>query len=112
MRIRTAWTRKKAKEPVHLDALTNAAWPDAPQKLQQALASAAVEINDGFIPDGRSLKGLLRFHGKTEYWVVDFDRRALIRDQARYIRKRRASCFLRNLPAGLKAELDAEYPDD
>lgn len=103
--------RKKAKEPVHLDALTNAAWPDEPQKLQQALASAAVEINDGFIPDGRSLKSLLRFHGKTEYWVVDFDRRALIRDQARYIKKT-GELLLRNLPAGLRAELDAEYPDD
>ncbi|TXG93767.1 MAG: nucleoid-associated protein [Rhodocyclaceae bacterium] len=103
--------RKKAKEAVNLDALTNAAWPDEPKKLQLALANADVEINDGFIPDGRSLKRLLRFHGKTEYWAVDFDRRALIKDQARYLKKT-GELLLRNLPAGLRAELDAEYPDD
>ncbi|KQP11595.1 nucleoid-associated protein [Pseudorhodoferax sp. Leaf265] len=103
--------RKKAKEAVHLEALTNAAWPDEPQKLQQALANAAVEINDGFVPDARSLKRLLRFHGKTAYWTVDLDRRALVKNEARYMKKT-GELLLRNLPEGLKAELDAEYPDD
>lgn len=103
--------RSKDKQPISLEELTNATWPQEPDKLQKLLADQNVEINDGFVPDGRSLKSLLKLHGKSEYWTVDIDRRALIKGHAQYLREK-GELILRNLPPALKAELDAEVRDD
>lgn len=103
--------RSKGREPLSLEELTNVAWPKEPQKLQQSLASAAVEISDGFVPDGRSLKQLLKFHGKTAYWSLDLDRRALSKGHAQFFPET-GDLLLRNLPDALKAELEAEHHHD
>jgi len=103
--------RSKSKEPLSLEELTNFAWPSEPQKLQQALAADEVEISDGFVPDSGSLKKLLKFHGKTPFWSVDLDRRALSKGLAKYLPDS-GELVLRNLPDALKAELQAELSDD
>lgn len=99
--------RSKSREPLSLDELTNAAWPQDPAKLQQALAQGAGQISDGFVPDGRSLRTLIKFHGKSEFWTVDLDRRALRRGDAQYL-PARGELILRNLPPALKVALDGE----
>ncbi|MBN9421870.1 MAG: hypothetical protein BGO63_15625 [Candidatus Accumulibacter sp. 66-26] len=101
----------KSKQPISLEELTNVAWPQEPKKLQKSLAEQNIEINDGFVPDGRSLRSLLKFHGKSEYWTVDIDRRALIKGHAQYLPEK-GELILRNLPPALKTELDAEVRDD
>ncbi|MBB1162234.1 nucleoid-associated protein [Aquariibacter albus] len=103
--------RSKAREPVSLEELTNFAWPAEPKKLQQALASDEIELSDGFVPDSGSLRKLLKFHGKTPFWTVALDRRALSKGHAEYIAER-GELVLRNLPDALKAELQAEMNDD
>lgn len=104
-------TRGKAREPLSLEELTNAAWPSNPKKLQMVLAATGIEVADGFVPDARSLRSLVKFHAKTKYWSVDLDRFALINGDAKYI-KARGELVLRNLPADLKADLDQEVADD
>jgi len=99
--------RSKSREGLSLEELTNAAWPQDPVRLQQALAGGPGEISDGFVPDGRSLKSLIKFHGKSEFWTVDLDRRALRRGDAQYVQDR-GELILRNLPPALKAALDGE----
>lgn len=99
--------RSKNREQLSLEEFTNAAWPQDPERLQRALADGAVEINDGFVPDGRSLKSLIKFHGKSEFWTVDLDRRALRRGDAQYV-PGRGELILRNLPPALKEALDGE----
>jgi nucleoid-associated protein len=97
----------KTRQELSLEELTNAAWPQDPMRLQQALAGAASEISDGFVPDGRSLKSLIKFHGKSEFWTVDLDRRALRQGHAQYVPSR-GELILRNLPPALKSALDGE----
>lgn len=99
--------RSKSREGLSLEELTNAAWPQDPARLQQALAGGVIEISDGFVPDGRSLKSLIKFHGKSEFWTVDLDRRALRRGDAQYVQAR-GELILRNLPPALKSALDGE----
>lgn len=112
--LRTAhgYCKSRGKDnPISLDELSNAAWPQEPGKLQKSLAAAGVEINDGFVPDGRSLKSLLKFHGKTAFWSVDLDRRAFNNGSAIYL-KEKGAILLKNLPPALKAELDEEVRGD
>jgi len=99
--------RSKAREGLSLEELTNAAWPQDPERLQQALAGGAIEISDGFVPDGRSLRSLIKFHGKSKYWTVDMDRRALRQGDAQYVQSR-GELILRNLPPSLRSALDEE----
>ncbi len=102
--------RSKSREPLHLEELSNAAWPQAPERLQQSFADAAAEISDGFIPDGRSLKSLIKFHGKSKFWTVDLDRRALRNGDAQYVQSR-GELILRNLPEALRSALDGEVQE-
>lgn len=99
--------KSKNREGLNLEELTNAAWPQAPERLQQALADGPIEISDGFVPDARSLKSLIKFHGKAQFWTVDLDRRALRQGDAQYLPER-GELILRNLPNALKVALDDE----
>jgi nucleoid-associated protein len=103
--------RNKNDEPLSLEALSNAIWPNEPQKLQKAFVENDVQISDGFVPDGRSIKSLMRMKYKTDYWSIDLDRHALSSGYAHY-NQTKGELTLRNLPNGLKAELDYEIKDD
>lgn len=102
--------KNKNDEPVSLDALANATWPDNPEKLQKAFVENDVQISDGFVPDGRSLKSLVRMKYKTDYWTIDLDRHALTQGYAHY-NQAKGELTLKKLPDGLKAELDRELDD-
>ncbi|MDH1180883.1 nucleoid-associated protein [Achromobacter mucicolens] len=102
--------RNKNDEPLSLEALSNAAWPDEPKKLQDAFVANDVQISDGFVPDGRSLKALVRLRYKTDYWTVDIDRLALSQGYAHY-NQAKGELTLMKLPDALKADLDREIAD-
>lgn len=99
--------RNKNDEPLSLETLSNAIWPNEPKKLQSAFVEGDVQISDGFVPDARSIKSLMRMKYKTEYWSIDLDRHALSSGYAHY-NQGKGELILRNLPDGLKAELDRE----
>jgi nucleoid-associated protein len=103
--------RHKNDEQLSLESLSNAIWPDKPKKLQRAFVAADVQISDGFVPDGRSIKSLVRMKYKTDYWSIDLDRHALTSGYARY-NQQKGELTLRKLPDGLRAELDREIKDD
>lgn len=99
--------RNKNDEPLSLESLSNAIWPTEPQKLQAAFVQDGVQISDGFVPDGRSIKGLMHLKYKTEFWTIDIDRHALSKGFAHY-NQEKGELTLLQLPEGLRAELDRE----
>jgi nucleoid-associated protein len=64
-------------QPLEIDALCNAAWPEAPHELRSAIVEGEEAINDGFTIDRRGLRGLVHFSGKGAYWKLEFEREAL-----------------------------------
>lgn len=54
----------KAGTPIFIEHLANQLQPEDPEKIRGYLVSDEFKINDGFIPDGRSLKNLLKFNQK------------------------------------------------
>jgi len=103
--------RNRSDEPLSLEALSNVAWPNDPAILQKAFVDNKVEISDGFVPDGRSIKALVRLRYKTAYWTVDIDRLALSQGYADY-NQTKGTLTLMKLPDDLKAELAHEIKDD
>jgi nucleoid-associated protein len=103
--------RNKNDEPLSLETLSNAIYPTEPTKLQAAFVADGVQISDGFVPDGRSIKALMHLKYKTEFWTIDIDRHALSSGYAHY-NQEKGELTLLKLPAGLKAELDSETRDD
>lgn len=95
---------QKNDQPLSLDTLCNAVLPAEPQILQRALAKAEVQINDGFVPDGRVLRTFVRIKAKTAYWSIDIDRHALVSGQVKYDRDKK-TLTLFELPESLEAEL-------
>lgn len=93
--------------PLSLETLSNAVHPSDPKALQKALAHASVQINDGFVPDGRVLKAFVRIKAKTPFWSIDIDRQALVSGQIRYDQKKHTLTLL-ELPEALEAELRRE----
>ncbi len=102
--------RRKNDEPLSLDVLANAVWPQDPKTIQTALATSNVQITDGFVPDGRILKAFVKIRAKTSFWSIDFERAALVNGQIKYDPDKR-TLTLRDLPADLEAELKNELGD-
>lgn len=101
---------QKNDKPLSLDSLANAVCPDDPNRLQKALTAADVQINDGFVPDGRIIKAFVKIKAKTKYWSVELDRQALVGGQARYD-VGKSTLTLMELPSELEAELRNELKD-
>lgn len=97
-------------KPLSLETLSNAVWPDEPEKLRGEFVSDNIQISDGFVPDGRSIKSLVRIKSKTQYWSLDLDRHALSSGFAHY-NPTKGELTLRNLPDALKLELNHEIKD-
>ncbi|MFX8500668.1 nucleoid-associated protein, partial [Acinetobacter baumannii] len=57
----------QANAPINLEHLANTAAPEDSENLRAYLASDELLINDGFVPDGRSLKKLLELTTKSSY---------------------------------------------
>lgn len=97
--------------PVELESFSNHVWPQAPASLQMVLVDPARSLSDGFVPDRRALKRLVRFEGRSQHWQLKFDRRALRSRDVEYDRKEDV-LILRNLPRTLRDDLLSETPDD
>jgi nucleoid-associated protein len=108
----TCTTLAKTNEPLSIDELSNAHWPRDPDVLKRALTANDLQMSDGYIPDRRSLKALVKFKASTRSWKLEFDRRAITLGDIAYI-KDQGILTLRNLPDSLKQELDSEAdPED
>lgn len=103
--------RSKNDEPLSLESLSNAVWPNEPKKLQDAFVEGDVQISDGFVPDGRSIKTLMRMKYRTQYWSIDLDRHALTQGYAEF-NQQKGTLTLFNLPDALQAELSSETSND
>ncbi|MEX5328066.1 nucleoid-associated protein [Pseudomonas paraeruginosa] len=96
--------------PVSLEALSNHLWPDEPAVLQTKLASDDLGLSDGFVPDRRAIKGLVKFEGKSDHWKLTFDRRAIRAGHLRY-NPETDSIVLTHIPDGLREELLEEIEE-
>lgn len=96
---------------VSLEALTNRLWPDSPEDLRAILAEDILQLSDGFVPDRRAIKGLMKFKGTSAHWKLEFDRRGLRNGEVEYdaINNR---LILSNIPATLRKELDEEFTEN
>ncbi|MDD5479675.1 nucleoid-associated protein [Rhodoferax sp.] len=102
----------KEKQPVELEAFSNHVWPHAPQDLRDVLTEPERSISDGFIPDQRALKHLVKFEGKSQYWRLTFERKAL-RNREIVFDAAAGTLTLSNLPPSLREELERDcQPDD
>jgi nucleoid-associated protein len=101
---------KVQEKPLSLEALSNAVWPNDPEKLQVLFIEDDLQIHDGFVPDGRSIKSLVKIKSKTAYWSINLDRHAFSTGYAHY-NQQKGELILRNLPAELRSELDREIKD-
>ena len=96
---------------VSLDAFANRLWPDAPDDLRIVLASEALELSDGFVPDRRAIKWLMKFKGTSAHWKLEFDRRGLRSGDVHYNREEN-TLTLSSIPDKLRDELLAELNDE
>ncbi len=97
----------RTKETVSLEALTNHLWPHEPEAFRRILAAEELGLSDGFVPDRRAIKGLVRFQGKSNYWKLSFDRKAMRCGDLRYD-KENDTIVLSSIPPDLRDELISE----
>lgn len=94
----------KDGEPVNLTTFVNAVWPQEPELLSTKLANQELELSDGFVPDGRVLKGIISFKGKSNHWELKFDRAGLQDGSIEYNRNQDV-IILRNIPDSFREEI-------
>ncbi|QTL41648.1 nucleoid-associated protein [Xenorhabdus budapestensis] len=90
-----------------MEAFANAIWPDEPAILVAKLADDELELSDGFVPDGRIIRNLVSFQGKTKYWEIKFDRAGLI-DGSIDFNEEKNEIILKNIPDDLRTNLLSE----
>lgn len=98
----------RSNEPLDFQTLANELVPAAPDVLAGHLAEPARALGDGFVPNTRVLNTLVRFRARTARWSIEMDRAAL-RDGEVEFDPARATLTINNLPAGLIADLRAEF---
>lgn len=68
----------KDSEPFSIDTMSNKAWPQNPDVLKSVLTDPDNGITDGFVPQRRALKGLIRFEARNpKKWQIQFEREAV-----------------------------------
>lgn len=90
--------------PLSLDSVARELWPSAPERLDQALSDDVAKLANGFVPDRRALRPLVRFKASAEQWKLEFDRSSL-RSGAVSYDKATDTLVLSNLPDYLKRML-------
>lgn len=93
--------------PLDFQAFSNELYPDEPDVLAKALGDPDLALGDGFVPNRRSLRALVRFKAKTPQWSVEFDRSALAEGKIVYDHEKKTITF-NELPAELVEELERE----
>ncbi|MCO7573369.1 nucleoid-associated protein [Pseudomonas chlororaphis] len=97
--------------PFELEAFANELWPDNPEELSSSFEESGLDISDGFIPDKRSLRSLVKFSGGTKNWRISFDRAALSNDEIEF-NVESETLVIKNLPEELLARLRVEVSQD
>jgi len=97
--------------PFELEPFSNELWPDNPAELRESFESSGLDISDGFIPDKRSLRGLVKFSGSTKNWRIVFDRAALNSKEIEF-NLDDETLTIKNLPDELLAKLRTELSQD
>lgn len=92
--------------PLDFESFSNELFPDNPGDLAKALGQD-LALGDGFVPNRRSLRALVRFKAKTPQWSVEFERSALAEGKIVYDHDKKTITF-NELPADLIEELDRE----
>jgi nucleoid-associated protein len=96
--------------PICLDTFANNLWSDAPNDLLTVLSDENLELSDGFVPDKKVIKNLVKFKGIAARWKLEFDRDALRFEDVRYNRDNN-TLTLSNVPEALRNDLLAELGD-
>ncbi len=97
--------------PFELEAFANELWPDSPEELSQSFEQSGLDISDGFIPDKRSLRSLVKFSGGNKNWRITFDRAALSNGDLEF-NIDSETLVLKKLPVELLARLRVEVSQD
>jgi nucleoid-associated protein len=97
--------------PFEIAAFANEIWPQAPEELADSLAEAETKISDGFVPDKRPLRTLVKFFGKMPFWKIEFDRKAINQGQILFD-PATETLTIRDLPPELLSRLQDEYEED
>lgn len=98
-------------DAVSLDAFANRIWPDSPDDLRVALATEDLQLSDGFIPDRRAIRTLVKFKAASAHWKLEFDRSGLRNGDVRFDQQNN-SIVLSNIPDALRRELVDELNDE
>ncbi len=101
----------KTRTEISFQALANELVPENPQPLIDVLADPDRGLSDGFVPDGRALKSLVKYSAQTRLWKIEFDREALSQGSIVYNHEQ-GSLTLTDLPAELVAKLAGDIVAD
>lgn len=101
----------KNGESVDLEVFSNYIWSQDPQAMRDVFSETDRAISNGFVPDQRALRRLVKFEGKSQYWKLTFDRKGLLNRDVVYDIENN-TLTLKNLPDRLRDELRSETPDE
>lgn len=90
-----------------IDDLVHSVWPQASEQLRHSLADETLQLADGFVPDRRALRPLLRFKAASAGWKLEFDRSSLHSGSVIYDRQH-DRLILTEIPETLRRELLGE----
>jgi nucleoid-associated protein len=97
--------------PFEVKAFANELWPESPEDLSDIFEGSGLDISDGFIPDKRSLRSLVKFTGGSKNWQITFDRAALSNGEIEFDKESEA-LVIKKLPNELLARLRMEVSQD
>lgn len=97
--------------PFEVTAFANELWPECPEEMCDLFEGSGLDISDGFIPDKRSLRSLIKFTGGSKNWRITFDRAALSNGEIEFDVKSEA-LVIKQLPSELLTRLRMEVSQD
>ncbi len=97
--------------PFELNIFANELWPESPEDMSEIFEGSGLDISDGFIPDKRSLRSLVKFTGGSKNWRITFDRAALSNGEIEFDVASEA-LVIKKLPNELLARLRIEVSQD
>ncbi len=98
-------------EPLDIQIFSNELWPNAPEELVEVLSNPDLQLSEGFVPDKRVLRRLVKFSGRTSLWKIEFNRTALNK-RLIIFNEEDETLTITNLPEDLKDRLHKEYQQD
>ncbi|ATE58651.1 nucleoid-associated protein [Thauera sinica] len=96
-------------EAVVFDELAREVFPEQPARLDAMLNAAEAKLADGFVPNRRAIRPLVRFSASGEQWKLEFDRSGLHSGAVHYDRAT-DTLVLSGVPEYLKRMLAEEAP--